>query len=99
MLLVAAAAAVFVLAPLRRPSLRAERGPSDRGPSERESSASEMEGERLALERAGLAQALRDLELDRATGKLRDEDYAELAARYRARALAVLRRPDEGGGG
>lgn len=39
--------------------------------------------------------ALREIEFDRATGKLSDEDYAELKARYTAEALAILRQ--EGG--
>ncbi len=38
--------------------------------------------------------ALREIEFDRATGKLSDEDYAELKARYTAEALAVLRKED-----
>jgi hypothetical protein len=38
--------------------------------------------------------ALREIEFDRATGKLSDEDYAELKARYTAEALAVLRQED-----
>jgi hypothetical protein len=36
--------------------------------------------------------ALREVEFDRATGKLSDEDYATLTARYRPRALAQLER-------
>ncbi len=82
MVLVAAAAVFFVLAPLRRPAQGAP--PDDRG----------MERERLAMARSGAAQALRDLELDRATGKLSDADYAELAARSRDQALAALGRLD-----
>ena len=35
--------------------------------------------------------ALREIEFDRATGKLSDEDYAELKARYTREALAELR--------
>src|SRR4051812_24173085 len=35
--------------------------------------------------------ALREIEFDRATGKLSDADYAELKARYTARALAAMR--------
>jgi hypothetical protein len=35
--------------------------------------------------------ALREIEFDRATGKLSDTDYAELKARYTARALAAMR--------
>jgi len=35
--------------------------------------------------------ALREIEFDKATGKLSDEDYADLKARYTAEALAILR--------
>jgi hypothetical protein len=38
--------------------------------------------------------ALREIEFDRATGKLSDEDYAELKTRYTAEALQVLRQED-----
>ena len=34
--------------------------------------------------------ALKEIEFDRATGKLSDEDYQELHARYSSRALALL---------
>lgn len=36
--------------------------------------------------------ALREIEFDRATGKLSDGDYAELHARYTGRALDAMRR-------
>lgn len=36
--------------------------------------------------------ALREIEFDKATGKLSDEDYTELKAKYTAEALAVLRK-------
>jgi hypothetical protein len=35
--------------------------------------------------------ALREIEFDKATGKLSDTDYAELKASYTQRALAVMR--------
>jgi hypothetical protein len=38
--------------------------------------------------------ALREIEFDRATGKLSESDYAELKASYSARALAELRQKD-----
>lgn len=42
--------------------------------------------------RAGQAViALRDIEFDRETGKLSDEDYADLKARYTAEGVAALR--------
>jgi hypothetical protein len=42
--------------------------------------------------------ALREIEFDRATGKLSDVDYAELKSRYTAEAIAGMRRAtsDEG---
>jgi hypothetical protein len=39
--------------------------------------------------------ALRDLEEDRATGKIGDADYDDLKARLSNRAVAVLKRLDE----
>jgi hypothetical protein len=36
--------------------------------------------------------ALREIEFDRATGKLSESDYAELKARYTKEAIAVMRR-------
>ncbi len=36
--------------------------------------------------------ALRELEFDRATGKLSDADYADLKARYTKSAIAAMRR-------
>jgi hypothetical protein len=38
--------------------------------------------------------ALREIEFDRATGKLSESDYAELKATYSARALAEMRKTD-----
>ncbi len=39
--------------------------------------------------------ALREIEFDRATGKLSDEDYAALKAKYSEQALALLRTEQE----
>ncbi|MBW8769891.1 MAG: zinc ribbon domain-containing protein [Gemmatimonadetes bacterium] len=41
--------------------------------------------------------ALREIEFDRATGKLSDADYTELKSRYTARALAAMRARGEAG--
>jgi hypothetical protein len=41
--------------------------------------------------------ALREIEFDRATGKLSDEDYTHLKTKYTAEALAVLRAEGEQG--
>ncbi len=42
-------------------------------------------------ERNTAVDALREIEFDRATGKLSDSDYNELKASYTQRALAVMR--------
>ncbi len=51
---------------------------------------------RTAREAAGVAEqdavvALREIEFDRATGKLSDGDYADLKSRYTAQALQAMR--------
>ncbi len=79
MVLLAAASALFVLAPLRRPaSLPDEDG----------------DGERFIQAREVANQALRDAEFDHATGKIGDADYAGFRARYEAQARSVLPRLD-----
>lgn len=59
--------------------------------------------DRLALgpaaagtEGVSAVEALREIEFDRATGKLSDEDYAELKATYTREALAEMRAADVG---
>ena len=42
-------------------------------------------------ERESAVVALREIEFDRATGKLSDADYAELKARYTKQAIAAMR--------
>ncbi|MDQ8168592.1 MAG: hypothetical protein P3C09_12625, partial [Gemmatimonadota bacterium] len=42
----------------------------------------------------GAVAALREIEFDRETGKLSDDDYAELKTRYTREALAELRAAD-----
>ena len=76
--LLALGAMAFVLEPLfREPVLvpRALRRPS---------------GDARARESAAV-EALREIEFDRATGKLADADYAALKARYTAEAVAAMR--------
>lgn len=81
---VAAAAAAFVLAPLFRPDAKeAER--VARALSEEQDLESQRE---MALS------ALRDLEDDRATGKIGDADYDDLRGRLTARAVEILGRLD-----
>jgi hypothetical protein len=78
-----------VSAPLRREALGRRPTPD----AERE--VAELEAAREAKYRE-----LRDAELDHRTGKLSDEDYAELDATLRAEAIQILReldrsKPDE----
>ncbi|HEX4627988.1 MAG TPA: zinc ribbon domain-containing protein [Gemmatimonadales bacterium] len=48
--------------------------------------------------RAVAFRALKEIEFDRATGKLSDPDYDELKAKYTSEALAALRSGQPGGG-
>lgn len=80
--IVAVAIAAWVLAPVfRKDAALEERDRNARG------EAADLESQReMALA------ALRDLEDDRATGKLGDRDYEEMKADLTARAVEVLRR-------
>jgi hypothetical protein len=49
-------------------------------------------------ERDVAVSALREIEFDRATGKLSDADYAELKGRYTETAVLAMRREDSEGG-
>src|SRR5688500_7891907 len=55
---------------------------------------------RAALERDKVLvlRAIRDLEFDRAMGKVSDKDFAEMNARLRARAARILRQLDSSAG-
>lgn len=79
MVVLAAACAFFVLAPLRRPA----------SPPEEDG-----ERERLLQVREVANQALRDTDFDHATGKISDADYADFRARHEAQARSVLGRLD-----
>lgn len=83
-LLLAAATLAFVLAPLFR---------KDAGAQERRASALSEEEELLSQREMALA-ALKDLEEDRATGKIGDLDYEDFKSRLTAQALDVLKRLD-----
>ena len=83
-LLLGAAAAAFVLAPLFR---------KDAGAEERRASAAGEEEDLLSQREMALA-ALRDLEDDRATGKIGPQDYDESRATLLARAVEILKRLD-----
>ncbi|HJQ96916.1 MAG TPA: hypothetical protein VJ826_01315 [Candidatus Polarisedimenticolaceae bacterium] len=77
--------AAFVLAPLFRPdALEAERA------------AKALSAEEDLHARYGMAvAALRDLEEDRATGKIGDADFAAQEAELQAHALDLMKRIDE----
>ena len=75
-LAVVAGLVLFISAPLRRPA----------APAEEPLGVAELEAAREAKYRE-----LRDAELDYRTGKLSDEDYAELDAALRSEAIEILR--------
>ena len=80
----ALAAAVFVLGPLFRPDAR-----------EAERVAAKISAEQeLSAQRAMALAALRDLDEDRATGKIGDADYAEMKERLSAQAVDLMKRLD-----
>ncbi|HEX2717975.1 MAG TPA: zinc ribbon domain-containing protein [Gemmatimonadaceae bacterium] len=74
----AIAAMAFVLWPLFRD---VEAAPTDGYPAQ----------SALASKRERAVDALREIEFDRATGKLSDADYASLKTRYTAEAVAAMR--------
>ncbi len=81
-ILLAAAVAAWVLAPLFRENA-----------AEAERTSSRMsEAQDLLSQREMALAALRDLEDDRQTGKIGDADYAELKARLSSRAVEILDR-------
>ncbi|MBI4278923.1 MAG: c-type cytochrome biogenesis protein CcmI [Armatimonadetes bacterium] len=74
-LVIVAATAAYVLAPLRR----------------RGAAAAGAEPDDRAAERARHLRALREIELDFRTGKLSAEDYQALRRRYETAAIAALK--------
>jgi len=51
--------------------------------------------EGLLWEKQATYLALKDLEFDRAMGKLSEADYQELSQRYKGKAISILKRLDE----
>src|SRR5204863_7581774 len=82
-ILLAAGATYFVLRPILRPPL--ESAGSEPAGDEGEDPADDMSPQTVAL------RALKEIEFDRATGKLSDTDYEQLKAKYTAEALAAMR--------
>ena len=81
-ILLAAGATYFVLLPILRPPLEPE---TNAAVDEGDDPADDMSPQTVAL------RALKEIEFDRATGKLSDTDYEQLKGKYTAEALAALR--------
>jgi hypothetical protein len=87
-------AAGFASAALYRtlsPLVSAEARPAAEGLSE--SMRAVLEREKMLVLRS-----IKELEFDRAMGKLSEKDFEEMAARLRARAMSLMRQLDAGGG-
>ena len=80
-ILLATGATYFVLRPILRPEPDLEMSAGDEGDDPND----DLSPQAVAL------RALKEIEFDRATGKLSDADYDELHAKYQAEALAALR--------
>ncbi len=81
-ILLAAGATYLVLLPILRPP---EAASDPTGLDEGEDPADDMSPQTVAL------RALKEIEFDRATGKLSDSDYEQLKAKYTGEALAAMR--------
>jgi double zinc ribbon protein len=92
-IVLAGSAVYFVLQPIFRAS-----PPGDGTGEDAEGDEGEDPGDDLSA-RAVALRALKEIEFDRATGKLSDEDYDALKAKYTAEALAALRSAGERGAG
>jgi len=91
--LLAAGLVLFVLRPVLRPTTGLESGEAEAaGADEGDDPDDDLSPRAVAL------RALKEIEFDRATGKLSDADYEALKAGYTAAALAALRAEDSGGG-
>jgi Double zinc ribbon len=90
--LLAAGAMYFVLRPIFRPDLAPSPDAEPAG-DEGEDPADDLSPHAVAL------RALKEIEFDRATGKLSDADYDALKAKYTEEALAALRRHEGRGTG
>lgn len=82
-ILLAAGLTYYVLLPILRPPLDA--AGADSGGDEGDDPDDDMSPQTVAL------RALKEIEFDRATGKLSDTDYDQLKAKYTAEALAAMR--------
>jgi hypothetical protein len=83
-ILIVAAVAAFVAVPLRRA----------RGEHEAEDAAQEAVVADLEARKQAKYREIRDTELDRAAGKIGDEEFARQDAELRAEAIAILKEID-----
>jgi hypothetical protein len=84
-ILLVAGAVYFVLRPVLHPEPATEEAGGDTPGNEGEDPDDDFSPRAVAL------RALKEIEFDRATGKLSDQDYDELKAKYTAEALEALR--------
>ena len=84
-ILLAAGAVYFVLRPILHPELPESGKEGEGGLEEGEDPEDDLSPRAVAL------RALKEIEFDRATGKLSDADYDVLKTRYTSEALAALR--------
>src|SRR3954468_5708383 len=82
-ILLATGATYFVLRPILRPPVDSTTG--DLTDDEGQDPADDMSPQTVAL------RALKEIEFDRATGKLSDSDYDQLKAKYTEAALVAMR--------
>src|SRR5216117_962074 len=82
-ILLAAGATYFVLLPILRPPVESPGG--EAAGDEGDDPADDMSPQTVAL------RALKEIEFDRATGKLSDSDFEQLKAKYTHEALAAMR--------
>jgi len=90
-ILLAAGAVYFVLRPILHPHLPESGKEDEGGLEEGEDPEDDLSPRAVAL------RALKEIEFDRATGKLSDADYDDLKTKYTTEALAALRGEHPGG--
>ena len=86
-ILLAAGAVYFVLRPIFRPQLTGNGNREPGNGSDGEDPEDDFSPRAVAL------RALKEIEFDRATGKLSDIDYEQLKAKYTQEALVAMRAP------
>ncbi|MGH7522632.1 MAG: zinc-ribbon domain-containing protein [Gemmatimonadales bacterium] len=84
-ILLAAGLTYYVLFPILRPPLDPAGTGDDSAADEGDDPDDDMSRQTVAL------RALKEIEFDRATGKLSDQDYEALKAKYTGEALAAMR--------